>query len=99
MVVRDVDNSLFVKTTNDKEASVVANNVITGVLKPKEGRYYSGFAKPLGLESLPRKIGIISMESGKEVNEDNFYYTKVGVIGGFLFIGFGLLIGRLFKTE
>ncbi|MCZ6803045.1 MAG: hypothetical protein O7D86_03690 [Proteobacteria bacterium] len=97
VVVKDTDASLFVKTTKNQEASIVTNNVITGVLRPKESRYYSGFKNVLGVSSLPRKIGIISMESGQEVNEDNFFITKVGIIGGLIFIGIGILIGRIFK--
>jgi len=99
VAVKDTDNSLYVKTTKDKEASMVANNIITGVLQPKESRYYSGFKKALDLSSLPGKIGIITMESGQEVNEENFFYTKVGIIGGIIFIGLGVLIGRFSKSQ
>ena len=97
VAVEDTDASLYVKTTKDKEASVVTNNVITGVLQPTESRYYSDFKEVLKLSDMPRKIGIITMESGSEVNEDNYFYTKVGIIGGLIFIGLGVLIGHFSK--
>jgi len=95
--VRYTDASLYVMTTKDKETSLAASNTITGVLQPKESRYYFGFQEILKLSGLPGKIGIISMESGQDVNDENFFYTKVGIIGGLLFIGFGVLVGRLSK--
>ena len=97
--VNGTEASLYVKTTKDKEAGISRNGVITGVLQPNDSRYYFGFQKVLDLSGLPGKIGIISMESGQQVNEDNFFYTKVGVIGGLLFIGFGVFIGRSSRKD
>jgi len=97
-LIEDTELALYVDIIEKDEADIANSGKISGVLKSYESKSYAGFAKVLG-DSLPKRIGIVSMGSGKDFNEDNFFYTKVGVIGGLIFLGIGLLIGKLSKKR
>ena len=88
-LVEETDLLLYVETNDEQLAAIEATGVITGILKPVESRYYRDFARVLGESEFPQRIGIVSQESAKTVNEENLRATLIGVIGGLCFLALG----------
>jgi|TARA_Y100000310_G_scaffold191421_1_gene191414 hypothetical protein len=88
-LVAETDAMLYVETTDEQLSKIRQSGKLTGVLKPTDSRFYSGFRRVLDGMDLPARIGILSEESGKQVNEDNLRVTLIGVLGGLAMLALG----------
>ncbi len=90
-LVEDTDLLLYAEISDSDK---IEKGSISGILNPKDSKYYAGFKTALDESSLPPRIGIISQETGKEINEDNLRVTKIGIFGGIVMILLGVFLIR-----
>lgn len=88
-LVEETDLKLYVRVNEAEAAEIEKSGEIVGVLDPEESSEYADFRRVLLEDSFPKRIGIVTGKSGKELNDKNFKVTMIGIVGGLLMISLG----------
>ncbi len=94
VMVEDSDRMLFVKTNLAGEAAINDSGKITGILDDRNSYAYQELTGSVGYGKQPERIGIITTETAKEVNDEAKDASLVGFIGGSIFLLFSFFLFR-----